>query len=68
MHSEPHQPARSTGDAAATGDIARKTAQRAAAAACRPASPMQAAGAAALWRALSDESMIWGMHFPASRS
>jgi hypothetical protein len=32
---------------------------RAAAAACRPSSPLQAAAAAPLWRALSDESAIW---------
>jgi hypothetical protein len=68
MRSKRHQPVRSTGDAAAIGDVARQTARRAAAAACRPASPMQAAGAAPFWRAMSDESMIWGVHFPASRS
>jgi hypothetical protein len=32
---------------------------RAAAAACRPTSPLQATAAAPLWRALSDESAIW---------
>jgi hypothetical protein len=32
---------------------------RAAAVACRPASPLQATAAAPLWRALSDESAIW---------
>lgn len=51
MHSKPHQPGRSTDDAAVTGDIARQ--------ACRPASPMHATAAAPLWRLLSDESAIW---------
>ena len=59
MHSKPDQPGRSTDDAAVTSDIARHAAGRAAAAACRPASPMQATAAAPLWRLLSDESAIW---------
>jgi hypothetical protein len=59
MHSNPHQPGRSTDDAAATDDIARQAARGAVAAACRPGSPMQATAAAPLWRVLSDESAIW---------
>jgi hypothetical protein len=59
MHRKRDQPGRSTDDAAVTGDIARQAARRAAAAACRPASPMQATAAAPLWRLLSDESAIW---------
>jgi len=58
MNGKPPQRARSTDDAAA-GEIARQAAHRAAAAGCRPASPMQATAAAPLWRALSDESAIW---------
>ena len=37
----------------------RLAARRAAAAACRMASPLQATAAAPLWRALSDESAAW---------
>jgi hypothetical protein len=59
MDRRPHQRARSTGDAAATGDIARQAAHRAVAATCRPASPIQTTAAAPLWRVLSDESAIW---------
>jgi hypothetical protein len=40
-------------------EIARRAALRAAAAACRTGSPLQATAAAPLWRALTDESAIW---------
>lgn len=46
MHSEPFQ-------------RARQDAYLAAAANCRPASPIQTTAAAPLWRALSDENAIW---------
>jgi hypothetical protein len=67
MHSNPHQRARSTDDAAATGDIARQAAHRVGAADWGPASPIQAAAAAPLWRALSHESAIWLLTPPPRR-
>jgi hypothetical protein len=47
--------------------IARRAAHRAAAANCRPASPIQATAAAPLWRALSDENAIWLLTPPQRR-
>jgi hypothetical protein len=47
---------------------ARLVAQRAAAAACQSASPLQVTAAAPLWRALSTESAIWLLMPSASRT
>jgi hypothetical protein len=59
MDSASHKPGASPTDAAASYEIAQLAARRAARAACGTASPLQAAAAAPVWRALSDGSALW---------
>lgn len=54
-----HPPVASTHGTVAIDEVQRLAVRRAAAAVCGISSPLQAAAAAPLWRALSDESAAW---------